>query len=176
MVEIVVFLLGVLVGAAGIMTYGYAQVKKAKQKLAKKFAEELGKETDDVQQGVKTVTERLTKAQEITDRQLELLAAAEQPSKNALHSQYKNGLAAEIKDLEEEKMDLLHSIIRDGYDPTLNVRIDGVPERIKLSAYLARAGVLPPPLPEEDGPKDPNAPRKVGKFLVYSGGNDGTTH
>lgn len=178
----VTFFLGVIVGSTATIIYGLFQVKKAKVQLDKAredFLGELEKETEKLKVNMKSVTDRLNQAQAITNQQLELLGQIDQPSKNALHSRYKNELNAEVRKLEEDKLMILNSILKDGYDPTLTIRTpQGTQEKLKLSAYLANNGVLDK-IPEENKDsdnKDPNGPRKVGKFVVYNGGNDGTTH
>lgn len=172
------FLLGFVAGLItavfliiGYGVYKYKQLTKARDKIIG----ELQKSATEIEKGLKNVTARLNRVREITEHQMNLLGQIDQPSKNALHSKYKNDLNHEVKKLEEEKNKILKSILKDGYDPTLTLLTEtNQKESIKLSQYLARAGLIPKePTPPSD---DPNGPKKVGKFTVYNGGSSKADH
>jgi hypothetical protein len=92
-----------------------------------------------------------------------------------MDGKYKNSCSRQIKQLEEEKVTILQSIIKDGFDPSVNVlKEDGTTETTKLSEFLAGYSSK---LAEDKK----NAPIKnVGKFVVHKGGRDDggntTTH
>jgi hypothetical protein len=174
------FLLGLLSGSAMFMGYGvyqFASLKKKRDSLMSQIKTKV-KESDEKSTSIK---DRLLKAAELAQAQVALKAQIEMPSKNALHSKYKNDLVHEIQDMEQRKLDLLTTILAEGFDPTITVVNEtGKKEEIPLSSYVGQAsrilseymGNQPPPLPN-----DPNQPRKAGKFIVYKGGkDDGTTH
>lgn len=181
------FVVGSVVTASSLLAIGYyflqRDAKKVKELIAK-----ANKQQADLDEKYKTVKPRLDRAADISARQLDIMAAVDMPSKNALHSQHKNALIAEIKELEKEKRSILHSIIDDGFDPNLTVTAeDGTKEVITLSEYMARQGILHEKqnqpkeepierevLKEEKG-KTPQITKK-GKFIVIKGGKNDTTH
>jgi polyphosphate kinase len=142
------------------------QLKKRSEEREKKFA---------------SIQERMTKAVELTKIQMEMRMRLDEPSKNALDSKYKNGLVSDINDIEQQKIDILKTILGDGFDPMINILDEnGGSKEMALSAYVKSVAeflppddkVVPPPAPTV-----PGEPKKVGKFMVYNGGkNDGTTH
>jgi hypothetical protein len=149
--------------------WNLSRLETAKKNILSKTAAEAEK----ANQQIESYKDRLVKVQEITAKQLELSDLVSQPSKNSLHSKYKNGINQEIKTLEEEKSAILKSIIKDGFDPSVAVlNADGVKETLKLSEYMARAGI---DMEDDLDPNDPTV-KKVGKFTVYKGGNSDTTH
>jgi len=177
------FIIGVLVGAGAFISYGLHEVhkmKKAKQTLL----DEVKKKATELEQKTNSIKERLVKASQISQTQTDLRNQAEMPSKNGLHSKYKNGLVAEISELEQEKINILKTIIVDGFNPIITVIQDGgTKEEVPLSDYIASeqqvVDVASGKTPEETTPAipGPNEPRKIGKFFVYRGGkDDGTTH
>jgi hypothetical protein len=174
---IFVFVLGMIFGAGLLMAYGVFKMKKAKSALI----DQLRIKAQEMDQKEKSITDRLIKASDLAQAQMALRAQMEMPSKNALHSKYKNGLISELQDMEQQKLDLLRTVLAEGFDPTIAV-IDGagVKQDVLLSTYVNEAAVQlneslgdQAPMP----PTDPTQARKVGKFLVYKGGkDDGTTH
>ena len=154
-------------------------MQKAKEALLEQIK---GKVKEQSQK--ESIKERLIKASDMAKAQMELEAAMEQPSKNALHSRYKNGLYSELQDMEQQKLDLLSTILAEGFDPMITViNKSGVKSEIPLSSYVNDAtGVLKKSLGEDPSsppttPEDPTQPRKVGNFIVYKGGkDDGTVH
>lgn len=159
------FTAGTIFGAAMFMLYGLHQLKKINAKVKLSTS---AREKDATYQSIK---DRLTKAQEMTQRQFDILAAMDAPSKNSLHSRYKNQLSQEVRELETEKSSILRSIINDGFDPEITILNEkGQKEKLKLSEYLSRVDAAdinsaPPPPPTDSG--DPSI-KKVGKFYVYS--------
>jgi heme oxygenase len=118
-----------------------------------------------------SVRDRLRKAQELTKKQLELFSVIDMPQKNSLDGKYKQQLNEEIKNIEEEKSELLSSILNDGFDPVITVMNEhSQNESMKLSAYFKMRGLDPKKYLKQ--PSNASAPKKVGKFTVYSGGND----
>jgi hypothetical protein len=182
MQNVLIFLFGLAVGAGMFMGYGWYQMNKIKKvkdllmnQIRQKAAEMDGKRD--------SIKDRLVKASELAQDQASIRAQIEMPSKNALHSRHKNGLVAELQDLEQQKLDLLKTVLAEGFDPTITViNESGARQEIPLSTYVNQATVAlndslgtsdatPPPAPED------NQPKKVGKFIIYKGGkDDGTTH
>ena len=182
-----VFMLGVLMGCAVFTAYGIYQVNKLK-KQKESITDQLQKRITDMKTKEAFIKERLSKAAELAQKQQELHSQAEQPSKNATHSRYKNGLIAEITSLEKQKIDVLQSILTEGFNPIITLTHDnGAREDIPLSEYLAAAQLnmnnltsskndepVPQPPPTSAGTEPP---KQIGKFFVYKGGKpDGTTH
>jgi len=186
--ELFSFALGTLFGAGGVMIYGtYQMIKleKSKKDLIKKLKEKVQSESTKVlteAEKMLSIKDRLVKATVIADQQNDLRAQAEMPSKNSLHSRFKNGIIGQIQDLEAQKLSILRTILAEGYDPTITVfRDGGVKEEMPLSVYVTQAeatlNMLLPPSPPEPT-TEASGPRKAGKFVIYTGGknDDGTTH
>lgn len=139
------FLLGFCMGVLTVFAYGLKSLKKKEQKSKdslKKMIDEIMGDTSKKQKGIKEMQDRVNKAFDITAQQLDMLAAADGPQSNAIHGKDKNKVIAEVKRLEEEKMNLLKSVLADGYDPKLvTMNEEGEKESIKLSDFLKRKGV-----------------------------------
>jgi hypothetical protein len=172
------FLLGFLLGSGAVMGYGMYSLKKAaKKKQATLKA--LQKTQQEKQNMFESIKKRLVEAQDLTQKQFELLAELDAPSKNALHSKYKNQIIHELRKIEDEKMIILRSILSDGFDPEIAIINDRAEkEKVKLSEYLSRmddkeSGETPPPEPP---PESGITVKKVGKFFVYSGGGAPTSN
>lgn len=123
----------------------------------------------------KPVSDRMKRIKEITNEQLDLTRQVDGPQKNSMHGKHKNSLISKIKSLDEEKNDLLRSILLDGHDPELTtVDNAGVVTHMKLSEYMVLMGI-------KMEPKKPTSPtaERVGRFTVVKGGKDDggeTTH
>jgi hypothetical protein len=87
-----------------------------------------------------SVAQRLNRASDLTRVQNEIIAQAQQPSQNSLHSKHKNALVQQYKAIEVEKMGILHSIIKDGHDPFVTVfnATSKQNEEVKLSFFLSQ--------------------------------------
>lgn len=168
---------GVLIGASLLMLYSIYTLKKAKSKLLDKIkvkADEMRESALNDAETRTSIVERLREAARIAEEQLALRAQAEMPSKNSLHSRYKNGLVGQLQDLEQQKISILKTVLGDGVDPLITVSKDGGGrEEIKLSQYVAEAeevlgsmGYVAPQEQSQGGPK------KAGKFIIYKGGKD----
>jgi hypothetical protein len=179
--EVVIsFFLGVLFGGSLFTFYGFLQARKL-EKAKESLIAQLKDKAKELDEKRNSIADRLKKASELAQQQLALKAQMEAPSQNGLHSRYKNGLAGEIYDMEEEKLQLLRTVLAEGFDPMITIiNESGTREEVPLSAYVNQASGM---LNENHGtklpttPTDPNQPRKAGKFVVYKGGkDDGTTH
>jgi hypothetical protein len=175
MVFLLGFILGLIVGVGMFLGYGYVQVVKIK-KVKQGLIDQIKTKAQEMQSKESTIKDRLIKASEIAQTQMTLRQQMDQPSKNALHSKYKNGIVSELHDLERQKLDLLRTVLAEGFDPSITVISEsGVKEQMLLSKYVNEAanaiGDSIPPKPTDDSAK------RAGKFVVYKGGkDDGTTH
>ena len=144
------------------------EFKKQYSQSMDAFKDAVKEQVDSLESKRDSIKERLIKAQEITQQQLELRAQTDMPSKNAMHSRYKNGLIGEIKKLEEDKRTVLESILKDGYDPIITVVDEsGGQKNISLSEFLGvSAAANTPEVPAETQPQV----RQAGKFTVIKGG------
>jgi len=130
---------------------------------------------DDIQQ-------RLNRASELTRIQNEIVAQAQQPSQNAMHSKHKNSLIQQYKALEAEKMGLLQSILKEGHDPLVTVYNAAAKqnEEVKLSMFLNQFVPATPPAAntEPNMVTEGEGIRKVDKygktFYVIDGGKKTT--
>jgi hypothetical protein len=175
---ILVFIFGVMLGAGSVVVYSLHavrnQLKIEAEKLTKKAADDAARPSKDpmtnfTPEQKDSIMKKLREAAGIAQIQMEMLAQLDLPSKNALHSKYKNELRFEIQDLENKKIGLLKAILAEGLDPAITILNDqGKPEEMLLSKYLAHNQARNSP------PTDPNSPnaRSVGKFTVIKGGKD----
>lgn len=167
------FLSGMVSCFLMIFVYGIIALKKQKKKIKilndlKNKAENLGSKKD-------LIRERLIKAAELARTQLELRAQVEAPSKNALHSRWKNNLVKEIRDMEEEKISVLKSVLDDGFDPLVTIiTSEGTKEEVPLSAYISKSEeVLAKHDANADTPiKTDTKNKNEHRFVVYRGGKD----
>jgi flagellar biosynthesis GTPase FlhF len=172
------FVLGFLSGVGVVLAYGMYSLKKLekKNKMLLKQAQQEQKTKESL---VASIRDRLTKAHDITQKQFELLAELDMPSKNALHSKWKNGVSREVRQMEDDKISLLRSILADGFDPEIAILNESYQkEKIKLSDYIKKIDKSvgsetppPPPPPDNSG----TTLKKVGRFFVYSGGGSNSS-
>jgi hypothetical protein len=180
------YLLGLGMGFGAFVAYGSYQVGKLKKKRDELF-EEVKKKAMDMESKTSSIRERLAEASKLAQVQADLRSQAEMPSKNSTHSRHKNGIISEIQLLEQQKLDILRTILAEGFNPVITVVHDGgAKQEVSLSEYVAAAqstvdaiaggkpsSSTPPPTVTEGS----DLPRQVGKFFVYRGGKpDGTVH
>lgn len=148
-------LLGALIGAY-LMQHYLIKVFNSK---AKEINVELEKAKDALikQAGnlelIGSIKYRAKKAVEIFQLQQDLLGSLDQPSKNATYSRNKNTILSQIKELEEQKMDIYRSILADGVDSDMTVMTStGEKKTMKLSEVikLHDSGTQVPPPPQTD--------------------------
>jgi len=173
------FGLGFGITIAGLLFFAVVQGKKFLNKVkdeAVKIVDAQGKPADE------SVQKRLLEAAEITKMQNEIASASSMPSSNALHSRHKNMMAARFKQLEEQKIAVLQSIVKEGYDPMVTV-FNGATnqnEEVPLSHFLNVATGAPKAQQQAAPPTvvPPESIRKVEKngktFFVIDGGKSST--
>lgn len=156
---LVVFMMGILTGAVGIVMLTLFLGKRAMDK----------KKSDSADKRV-SISSRMKRVKEITNEQLELAGIAETPQKNSLDGKYKNSLISKMKVLDEEKNNILRSILEDGYDPELTTMdSSGVVSQMKLSEYMAHMGISFKSAPKTAAEIKSE---KMSKFTVYKGGRE----
>lgn len=158
------YLLGLITGASGVVALTIFIGKRA---LDRRKEEKTNRPTQ------ASISDRMQRVKDITEEQLVLSQQADGPQKNSLDGKYKNGIIRQIKALDEEKNNILSSILSDGHDPELTT-IDGqgVVSQMKLSEYMAYMGI-------KMEPKTKPKSTQIGKFTVVRGGKDDggeTTH
>lgn len=161
MIEIIgAFVLGFLLGMGSVIGIVYHLGSKSLEKKKAELKERVKK--------AESIESRMKRVKEITAEQVDLAQRADGPQKNSLDGKYKNGIIREMKRLDEEKNDILKSILTDGHDPELTT-IDeaGVVSKMKLSEYMAYMGIKMDP-PKSQQPKV----EQIGKFTVIRGGLD----
>ena len=171
------FILGALFGSSAVFSYGLYQIHKIKRVKENLLGQIKAKATE-MEQKKDSIKDRLIKASEIAQTQMALRAQLEMPSKNALHSRYKNGLGGELQELEQKKLDLLRTVLAEGFDPTITVINEaGAKTEVPLSSYVNDAAVALNTSLGNPPSVDPNLPKRTSKFVLYKGGkDDGTTH
>ena len=187
------FSLGLIAGVVLSVCYAFYIAYRTKVKLEEKVKalkeklnanaslsedaknkEDLLQELLNTRDDVRSIRDRLAKAQEITRQQLDLRDQASQPSKNSMHSKWKNGLINEINSLEEEKRSILESILKDGHDPFVMVLDEetGSTKKIPLSEFLGRPSSQN--TDQKNIEQESSAPEITNKhkFVVIKGGKD----
>jgi hypothetical protein len=154
------FVLGFLLGGISIIIYGLYSYKRRYKEFSDLLNQtkpilpplpHLKEKTSMVNPSIKS---RLTKAQEITEQQLNILYSMEAPQTNSLDGRNKNRMNQELKRLEEEKQLVLKSIVDDGYNPRVAiVNADGELEKIYLKDYLAQKSMVKAGATKADVPK-----------------------
>jgi hypothetical protein len=148
------------------MILSYFLAKRHVKKL-KHVLDKLNKDLEDafISLGNSSFKDRMDKVKEITMQQLDLRSQIEGPQKNGLHGRHKNGLISEIKRLEEEKIEVLKSILNDNLDPEVSILDENNQTKtMKLSEYMNLMGHV-------YAKKTQDAPTtKTNKFTVYTGG------
>jgi hypothetical protein len=151
MLSLLYFFSGLLVGFLLVIAIVYYVGKRSVLKAA---------------ESKKIISDRLSKVKELTSLQLELQKSISGPQKNSLDGKHKNYLMRELKDIEEEKTEILKSIISDGHDPVISTMdTAGVVTKGKLSEFLAQHGIV------VEGKNTQQIEQKpVNKFTVVQGG------
>lgn len=150
-------LIGFMCGAISTVLAGLAWGSSLSKKDEKKLKESASK-----LELMGSVKYRFTQVNEITERQLSIVSQAERPSASAAHSRYKNDMAGLLKSLEEEKMNIFRSILKDGIDPNLTIMIDGESKKIRMSEAVAQHdGTSATPVKTE-----PSKPKNNGLRLI----------
>ena len=86
---------------------------------------------------------RMDRAKEISNEMSDIASRLDRPQRNALDGKYKNQILARFKALEEEKFEILKSIVKDGFDPELKTTTpDGFVTTMKLSEFLAQNNIF----------------------------------
>lgn len=175
MVATMYFITGFFVGCMSIIGFLAWQGRKVlnkRKEAVKRLNDELDKILKSVAPGLEStasddsVRDRLKRVKDITDDQLDMQSTVEGPQKNGLDGRYKNGLNREIKRMEEEKKEILSSILKDGFDPTVSVITGSGVETMPLSEFMAQMGMVDAKVasskPEE----------KVVKLTIHKGGKE----
>jgi hypothetical protein len=154
--SVVWFVVGFFAGILSVIMYVLMKLrsldKKAKKLNSKTQASSNDKASNKL---TKSAKDRLIKAFEITERQLTIMGALDSPQSGPLHGKYKNTLNSELKALEQEKMDILKSVLDDGFDPKLTIlnSTSGEKEVILLSEFMNQYNKTetetPPPPPSK---------------------------
>ena len=111
----------------------------------------------------KSLDARMKRINEIANIQLNLLSQMDTEQIPALTDVNKNHIRSLLKEIEDEKLVLLRSILDDGLDPEISTIDDaGVIAKTKLSDFMSTRQ------PRKVDVKD----RRIGKFTLYKGGRD----
>jgi hypothetical protein len=129
-------MIGFVMGFLLLIIYAHHVVKNIDKNDRDDFIVETEKVKKDIDK-ILSIRERFARASKITDEQMSLLSGVERPSASALHSKHQNSIISELKKLEEQKMDIFRSILKDGVDPNLSIMVDGKPTTMKMSEAVS---------------------------------------
>lgn len=105
-------LIGILV--ASIFNYFYNRNRwVATQEQVESFADRMKK--------VGIMQAHIERVDQITDSQNSIISMLEGPSRGTSHSHTKNKLVSQLREMEDEKMDLFKKIVDLGFDPMVKI-------------------------------------------------------
>ncbi len=166
---LILFLAGVLTGVSLCTILLYLIGKK----LVKKVATEL----DNKSKSNDEIEEKLERVKAITAEQISLMRQSDGPQRNSMDGKYKNSIYSKMKILDEEKHELLKSILMAGHDPQLTTMDeDGVVEKMRLSEYMDQMGYSRTPAESKIDKKPAFKVYDGGKFDENDDDDDGTVH
>ena len=117
----------------------YQQLKAASEELQKSFrsgSDQLEKNAKDLQM-LGSIKYRLKQVADLEEKQQQLYSDHSLPSKNSLHSRFKNKMSDQLKGLQDQKMTIFQSILDDGMDPNVKFLTENNEEKMaKLSEYM----------------------------------------
>lgn len=158
---------GVALTVSGTIYYAARMFKKSKDKVSSALATTKPK---------LTINERMKQVKDLTSKQLDLMQSVDSPQKNGLDGKHKNNINRQIKLIDEEKNQLLCSILEEGNDPELTTMDgSGVVTKMLLSEYMVHMGIKMQPKKSVEAPKT----ERMSRFTVVKGGKDDsgkTTH
>ena len=138
------FLFGFTFGGLSIIIFGLYSYKKQYKQIEKMLKHKIPlppsmSAIKKVKNEV-SINSRLSRAQEITEQQLNILYSLEAPQQNSLDGEHKNRMYHEVKRLEKEKWSILQSIVDDGHNPRVAiVDQNGELQKIYLKDYVVQS-------------------------------------
>ena len=140
---LMVFIFGVLVGMILMCIIG-AIMAHGESKRLKKQIDKADKEMEQMLLRVRgqakieqSAKQRFKEISTLTNEQVTIMGQLDQPSKGASHSKWKRDAINRLKEIEQEKKDILQSLLNDNIDPLVTVYIDGEYKKIKISELLS---------------------------------------
>ena len=121
---------------------------------------------------VAKVTQLIKDAEGLAKQQSDLAGQAQQPSKGAAHSRWKNDLIAQMRDLESQKIDVFRKIVAEGYDPKIGVLMPGgeveqLPMSEAIKIWEIEDSAKSPPAPAPDSIKRQPATTESGAVIPF---------
>lgn len=158
----IVFFIGFNLGVLTVCAWAiYAANKIAKQakasnsKMETKLKAAFNAAAAAVSKEDSSVRQRLNKVQDLTQEQLGILGMMDKPQSGPLEGRNRKYLQAQLTEIEEEKLNLMKSIIKDGFNPKIKILNDqGEVETITLESFLDRKKDRDPPV-NDPTPKKP---------------------
>jgi len=144
--DILTYVIGFLFGVTFSVVSAFGFLLFRKKKIIKSIKEQNSNIAKQNNTNRDDVALKLKKVKEISERQHEFLSQINNPSKNALHSRYKNTIVSKIKVLEDEKYKILTEILKSGYDPVITMQNPHTNEikETKLSDFMNEQFPKPP--------------------------------
>src|ERR1035437_409896 len=108
---VLIYMSGILSGliaSAGIVLHVGSKILNRGKARAKELASNL--KSDSLEQTA--LEPRMARIKEIAKQQMNTQAAHDGPQRNAMDGRYKNSLMKQMKELEEEKVSILHTILK----------------------------------------------------------------
>ena len=141
---VISFLAGVITPLVFILIYIAwlgRDIEKAKGKNRTPQAHEM----------IGSIKYRFKEIESITMKQLELMDMLQAPNKGAAHARGKKTLVDSISSLEDNKMDIFRSILKDGFDPKVTIYDEnGQKVDMKMSEALKKSDDLKREKEEKD--------------------------
>ena len=166
------FVLGVISTFIGLYLFLRNAEKKIKDELKDKpkspSPTELANKIFSKGELIGSVKYRFKMIDDKTSEQQNLLNGLKGPSAGAAVSRHRNSVISRIKELEEEKSELMRSILDDGIDPEVTILTpSGDTEKVKMSEALSmREAAKPASSFQPKNKTDPNLIRMKRRFRV----------
>ena len=132
---VISFMAGIIIPLAFIAIYimwlGHSLEKDSNKKKVK---------SAEAHEMIGSIKYRFKEIESITVKQLELMDLIQAPNKGAAHAKGKRGILKNITELEDSKMDIFRSILKDGFDPKVTIYDEnGEKVDMKMSAALKKS-------------------------------------
>lgn len=137
-ISILIYGLGIATGFLIVGIYG-AILANRDQERRIRLAQEIKHFITETEKKLISVRDKMSRAQEITEEQLDIMYSMEGPQKGVLDGKNRKSLQLKLKTLEQEKMEILESVVKDGHNPTITILNEfSERESLKLSEFLER--------------------------------------
>lgn len=151
---IISFMAGIILTLLSMVGYIFALAKSYKPEETKTLRNRLSKKDSD--KLVASIKVRFKEIEGLTVEQLRLVDILKAPNKGAMHAKGKGGVLRRVEELEDAKINIFRSIVKDGFNPSVGIYDnDGQKVEMKMSEAIAKRDASHPPVPPTPTPFKP---------------------